>query len=108
MQSIDQRFEEFHSANPGIYVELVRLARLAKARGRKHCGVKWLWEVIRWNHFIATGQEYRLNNIFTSRYSREIMTREPDLQGFFETRVLKSGDHHDPEDEYDFTSPDLD
>ena len=34
--------------------------------------------------------EFKLNNDFTSRYARLIMQQEPDLEDFFEVRVLRS------------------
>ena len=60
----EQRFWEFHEANPHVYLELVRLARRAKDHGKKRIGVKMIWEVMRWNLTIEThgDPEFKLNN----------------------------------------------
>ena len=90
-ESIQDAFEEFRRLNPHVYRELVRAARRAKSLGRKKIGIKMLFEVMRWNYFIQTeGDEFKLNNNFTSRYARLIEDENPDLEGIFETRCLKS------------------
>ncbi len=92
--SIRSRFNEFESANPGVYEELVALARQAKRRGCTKIGIRMLWEVMRWNRMLRTkptpGDVYKLNDHFHSRYARLIMAGEPDLDGFFEVRDLRS------------------
>jgi len=88
--TLDAQFEEFHKNNPDVYRELVRLARMMKARGHKRIGIKMLWEVLRWERAMKTTDqtEWKLNNNYTSRYARLIMENEPDLKGFFVTRGL--------------------
>lgn len=90
--SIQQDFERFHAANPHVYDELVRLARLYRARVGTFPGVKMLWEVARWNLAleIRAANVWKLNNDFTSRYARLMMDQEPDLADAFETRRLKA------------------
>jgi hypothetical protein len=89
--TIQQRFEAFHSANPAIYSLLVRMALDLKRRGFAHYGVAGLFEVIRWEYALRTNDnDFKLNNIYRSRYSRLIMDNEPELAGFFETRTLVS------------------
>jgi hypothetical protein len=92
MSTIDERFEAFHAANPDVYAELVRLARRAKARGHRRMGIELCFGALRWNRLMQTTGErgFKLNDHFTSRYSRLIQEREPDLDGFFETRALRS------------------
>lgn len=88
--SLDARFAAFHAENPRVYALLVRFAREVKSRGRV-CGIRLLWERMRWELMVTTvGDDFRLNNVFTSRYARLIMREEPDLAGFFETRELRS------------------
>lgn len=91
-QTIEERFEAFHAANPDVYDELVRLARRAKARGHRRMGIELCFGALRWNRLMATTGEsgFKLNDHFTSRYARLLMAREPDLNGFFETRELRS------------------
>lgn len=92
--SIHDRFRRFHEAHPEVYVELVRLARQATDRGVRKIGIKMLWEVLRWRIVLAElpfdGSTFKLSNDLHSRYARLIMASEPDLEGIFDTRELRS------------------
>lgn len=89
---LESKFLKFHEENPEIYDELVKLARQAKTVGRKKMGMKAIWEIMRWERMIKTkdASGYKLNNDYTSRYSRLIMEKEKDLKDFFETRKLRA------------------
>lgn len=88
--SLQARFEEFHKANPLVYELLVRFARQLKATGREHCGIKLVWERMRWEIAMTTRdpEGFKLNNNYHSRYARLVMAQEPDLAEFFHTRQL--------------------
>lgn len=88
---LERRFVEFHRANPKVCEELTRLARLLKARGHNRIGMKMLFEQLRWLHALKTTDlsGFKLNNNYTAYYARLIMDKNPDLQGFFETRGTK-------------------
>lgn len=89
--TIEERFANYHAANPHVYAELVRLAREAKSSGRNRVGAKELFEVCRWHLRLKTrGDEFGINNTFSSRYADLIQEQEPDLRGLFETRRRRS------------------
>lgn len=89
----DARFRAFHAENPEVYRELRDLALAAVRSGRRRVGMKQLFEVLRWNRgLVTTGDEFRLNNNYTSRYARLLMEQEPSLTGVFETRALSDQD----------------
>lgn len=89
---LEQGFRDFHGANPHVYVRLVELARQLRERGHRRVGMKMLFEVLRWEHALrTTGDDFRLNNNYTAYYARLVMEREPDLDGIFETRELRTG-----------------
>ena len=91
--SIQEQFEAFHEANPHVYAALVRLARGLVARGRSHVGIGQLFEVLRWSYSMTTvdpSADLKLNNNYRSRYARLIESSEPDLDGLFEKRRLRS------------------
>jgi hypothetical protein len=91
MTEADRRFLDWHEANPHVYRTLVALAREAVRRGKRRIGMKALWERARWDLELDTeGDEFRLNNNFTSRFARLIEAREPDLRNLFATRRLRS------------------
>lgn len=86
-----ERFQAFHTANPHVYTELVRLARWVKAQGYEHYAIRPLWEKLRWDmtfgvHEPNVGEIYRLNDHYKEFYSRLIMANEPDLADFFTKR----------------------
>lgn len=93
-RSIEARFRSFHAAHPEVYVQLCRLARRLVRRGYTHLGIGMLWETMRYRTMLGAAvpeeDEYRLNNIYRSRYARLIMQQEPDLAGMFELRELRS------------------
>lgn len=81
------RFKDFHGANPHVYAKLRELALHMVRIGRKRYGMKGLVEVVRWNiNMETTGTEFRINNNYTAFYARLLMAREPELDGFFQTR----------------------
>ena len=75
-----------------MYDSLVTLARRWRTAGHAKCGIGMLFELIRWEHGLNVVDDdgFRLNNNYRSRYARLIMANEPDLDGFFDTRVLHS------------------
>ena len=90
---LDERFRAFHEANPQVYEALCILARQLKARGRRRYSIKGLFEELRHRYRLQTdrmGSDYKIDNSFSSRYARAMMEQEPDLDGFFETRQLRS------------------
>lgn len=93
-QTIQERFEAFHAANPQVYEELVRLATRVRRRGHSKYSIDPLLAVIRFQRDTAVngdaGKPFKLNDHFTSRYARLLMEREPELAGMFETRRLRS------------------
>jgi hypothetical protein len=90
--TIEEAFQEYHKKYPEVYVELVRFARQVKNRGFKKYSINACFERVRWYFDIerTTGEAFKINNNFRSRYVRLIMENEPDLDGFFETRELKA------------------
>jgi hypothetical protein len=86
-ETMAERFVEFHRLNPQVYVAIVDIARDLVALGFAKCGMKMIFERLRWLSAIETkGDEFKLNNNYTSFYARLVMEAEPDLAGFFETR----------------------
>jgi hypothetical protein len=89
--TLAERFEAFHALNPWVADELEELAVEALAFGEKRIGIKHFVEVLRWNYRRATtGDEWRLNNNWTSRYARLLIERRPELAQVIETRELRA------------------
>lgn len=90
--SIQEQFEAFHKANPWVMTELLKIIRGLVQRGHKKIGIGMVFEVLRWQFFMATSDPsgWKLNNNYRSRYARLIEQHHPDLSGIFEFRALKS------------------
>ena len=91
--SIDERFNEFHHANRWVYQQLEAMTAELITAGQKRIGMKMLIEVLRWRYFrqtFDTTSGFKLNNDYTSRYARLLLTAHPEWAGVFETRALSS------------------
>ncbi len=102
--SVDQRWAEFHTKNPHVCAEMLRLARARLDRGETYISAKALWEELRVSlaraengghgTFESTDGKtapdpYKLNNDFTALYARTIIRMEPRLEGVIEVRRRK-------------------
>lgn len=91
--SIQERFYAFDQTNPHVYARLEQMTAQLVARGRRRVGMKMLFEVLRWERALSTDDptsEFRLNNVYSSRYSRKLMDAHPEWEGIFGTRELKA------------------
>ena len=89
--TIQDRFESFHNLNPWVLDALEQLTADYVQRGRRRLGIKMLVEVLRWQYGRATtGDEFKLNNNYSSRYVRLILERHPEWSDIFATRELLS------------------
>lgn len=85
--SIEERFEMFHDANPGVAADLEVMAASWFAAGNTKIGVKALYERLRWEAGIRTvGDAYKLNNDFTRSYADLLIDRHPDWDGRIDRR----------------------
>lgn len=88
--TIDERFRTFHADNPHVYSTLVTLGKDWRSRfPEAECSIAMLYEVARWQVSMQTsGDPFKLNNDFRSRYARLIMAQEPEMAKIFETRRM--------------------
>ena len=90
----ESRFRSFHEKHPEVYAHLVDLCRRWRRNGRDRWSINGCFEVLRWERRIAglpdPDEEWKLNNNYRSRYARLLMEQEPELEGIFELRVLKT------------------
>lgn len=90
-QSTSDRFRRFHNENPHVYVALIEIAREARRRGLDQWSIAGAFEVARFERkFGTTDRQFKMPNDFKPHYARLIMQECPDLDGFFETRELRT------------------
>ena len=92
VKSLDQKFAEYHAANPQVFAEFVRLAEDARAKGRVRVGAKFLLELVRWESWIggtdpANDQSLVLKLTFGSRS----FLLPGDIAAATEKRLLDAG-----------------
>lgn len=85
-QTLAERFQAFHKANPHVYAALARLMLDMQRTGAKRWSVKAAFEILRYMGMRTYGDAYKLNNIYTSAYSRMLTRDYPSLIGFVEQR----------------------
>jgi hypothetical protein len=85
-KTFERDFRKHLKAKPEVLKKLIEQARVEKARGARKVSIRKIWEEVRQRNPQFGG----LNDHFHSRYSRLIMEREADLNGFFYTRRLRS------------------
>ena len=89
IMTLQEKFELYHRENPHILPLLVRFVNEAKASGRKHYSINAIFERIRWHLDIeTTGDVFKLNNNYRSRYVRLLEKEHPEYDGFFFKRAL--------------------
>ena len=89
---IDENFKKFHQDNPRIFELFHLYATQTKEAGHKRYSAKTIIERIRWhvNVETRTDDEFKINNNYTSRYSRLLEQTYPEFQGFLYKRKLRS------------------
>lgn len=90
-EKTESRFREYHEANPEVYAWFKKFAFQKIRNGAKHVGAKAIFERIRFDSpVMATGDPFKINNIFTPYYARLFMRDYPQYSGIFETRKAKA------------------
>lgn len=93
MGTLEQQFWKFDKAHPSVYRMIVHLARGLKKQGFRTYSLDAIFHRIRWHHYVKRNRQedgFKLNDHYTSFYARLVMSREPDLSEFFETRKQRS------------------
>ena len=84
-------FLPFHAAHPEVYLYLFSLVRQLWNKGFRHCGIRTVWEHMRWHFQVEQGQgeDFKLNDRYVSRYVRLLIAENPEFDGMFELRALR-------------------
>lgn len=74
-----------------LRAECVSRARRLKARGFKRFSMDAIFHSVRWDASIELGPDsgFKINDHHSSHMARHLMSSCPDLEGFFEVRVLR-------------------
>lgn len=80
-------FERYHADNPQVYQLFKKFAWQVIGRGFKNYSARAIAHRIRWHTSIETqGDEFKINNNYTSAYARMFEREYPEHRGFFRKR----------------------
>ena len=86
-------FYTHHKNNPDIYNMFEHYA-LRASEYRERYSAKIIFHIMRWNTMIEEdSSEYKIDDGWISHYARLFMDKNPELEGFFQTRVRKDSYH---------------
>lgn len=100
--TIQEQFELFHAANPHVYSLYLHFTKQLLKLGHKRLSPRFIMERIRWEMMVPTlptsgsgwhvaaGKPFKINNNFSSRYARLLISRYAKLDSVFETREIKT------------------
>jgi hypothetical protein len=80
----------FHLNNRIIMRSIVNELRIAKHAGRKKASVKAIINFLRWNLYVKSGEEFKINDKYTGIYTHVIHYNFPEFQNMIEKRELRS------------------
>ena len=84
---------QFDAEHPDVYEAFKRHAVEIK-KHRAYYSADAIMSRVRWEHDTSAhhaDREFKVNNNFTSRYSRKLIAEHPEFAGFFRLRALRSG-----------------
>src|SRR4051812_10087630 len=97
-RTIQDRFEEFHKANPHVYAMFVHFTKELLRRGHKRISPDFILHRIRWEMLVPTvptagsgwhvsaKRPYKINDHFASRYGRLLIANHPAAAKVIEVR----------------------
>ena len=83
------KFERYHKENPEIWDQFKEATFALIKVGRKHFSADAILHSIRFNTVLRGGTDFKINNNYSSMYSRLFTANFPEYKDFFEQRKLK-------------------
>ena len=91
MSDIGLRFQQYHLENPQVWELFQRFTIEVIRAGHKHYSARAVFQRIRWHTSVETrGDDFKINDHYSSRYARMFHVKYPKFEGFFRTRELRS------------------
>lgn len=80
----------YHSSHKQVMRSIIAELEKARAAGRKKASVKAIINYLRWNLYIDTGDDYKINDKYTGIYTHMVWYNFPEYRDMIETRELRS------------------
>jgi len=89
---IQSRFDDFDRAHPEVFRLFRFFAHMLKQKGKERFSADAILHRIRWEFAVNMECDggFKVNNDFSSRYARKLISEDPAFDGFFELRRLKA------------------
>jgi hypothetical protein len=81
---------KYHTANRKVFSAIMHEIDKAVAAGRTKASVKAIINYLRWNMYITSGEEYKINDRYTGIYTHVILHNYPHLASIIDTRELRA------------------
>ena len=90
--SLESKFWTYHKANPQVFNLFKHFANEARSKGYAQYSAKAIFERVRWEVSVNTNdpEKFKMNNNYTSRYARLLITSDPSFADFFRNREMKT------------------
>lgn len=90
-KTVNDKFNEFDRANPKVYELFKAKVFEAIRRGKKKTSSKMIINLIRWTYYLETDSDdqFKINDIYTSHYSRKFIREFPEHSHIFEFRKIR-------------------
>ena len=80
----------FHLSNRIVMREILTELEKAKQAGSKRASVKAIINFLRWNLYISSGEDYKINDAYTGIYTHMVWENFPEYRDMIEKRELRS------------------
>lgn len=85
------QFVLYDNEHPEVMRNIIKQLQIAKAIGRKSASVRDIMSALRWSLYIDLGDKtYKINNNYSSLYTRIIKANYPDLSDMLTVKSLTS------------------
>lgn len=90
--SIDERFAIFDAEHPEVYAAFKKVATLLYNRGQRRYSADGVLHIVRFRFDVnrERDESRKINNDFSSRFSRKLAAEDERFADFFEMRKLKA------------------
>lgn len=86
-KTLREKWEEFHKENPQVMGAIEKVATEQRRAGRRRISIKYIFEILRADPTLATaGKPWKLNNVYTAFYARELIKRDERFDLLIEKR----------------------
>ena len=89
-ETIRESFIKYHRKHPEVYRKFENMALGAIRKGRKKLSAKLIINVIRWEYYFNSEEDFKINDAYHSYYARLFVAIHPKYSNYFAFRKLRN------------------